>query len=253
MAEFSSRGTAVLCEKPFAISELEHRRLVDLYPAHKLACGYMRRFYGSTQVLKNLCDNGWLGPLKRLAIREGNRTQGSTIAASFLDDPQFGWTRGVLADLGSHTIDLALYLVGAQSFAIRDREILRDGDIDRKVRAAIELRPESSHRPNVTMDYCVSWLDRQPNRIELVFERCSVWAHCSPGARVFVGNPALPDEAVALSLPESVIAAATYNQAFYLEWLAFLKGLYNETESAISARSSILTTALVEQLARVAS
>jgi len=50
--EFSARGAAVFCEKPFAVSEAEHRRIVGQFPVHALGCGYMRRFYGSTRLMR---------------------------------------------------------------------------------------------------------------------------------------------------------------------------------------------------------
>src|SRR5579862_6214536 len=41
--EFAGRGSAVLCEKPFALAVADHEHFVSQYPAHRLGCGYMRR------------------------------------------------------------------------------------------------------------------------------------------------------------------------------------------------------------------
>jgi len=64
---------------------------------------------------------------------EGDRWQRSSVGESFLDDPRSGVARGVLADLGSHTIDLALLLTSARTAQILHRDVVRDGTIDRKV------------------------------------------------------------------------------------------------------------------------
>src|SRR5215468_3159371 len=71
---FAQRQTAVLCEKPFAANATDHRRFVEAYPVHRLGSGYMRRFYHSTVLLREVLARAWLGPLRRLSIAEGDRS-----------------------------------------------------------------------------------------------------------------------------------------------------------------------------------
>lgn len=243
---FADRHTAVLCEKPFAASASEHRRLVEAFPLYGLGAGYMRRFYHSTTVLREVLHRGWFGPLQRICIAEGDRSKGSGVDHSFLDDPRAGAARGVLFDLGTHTIDLALYITGAVGYQIRSCEVVFDGAVDRKVAAQIALQsPYAQTGRDVELDYCVSWLDRQRNTLQLEFEHAVVWAATGPAAGVFLGDPAQPARCVALTGPGG---ATTPNQAFYLQWRAFLDALQGQTESPISAGSAVLTTGLVEDL-----
>jgi hypothetical protein len=98
---------------------------------------------------------------------------------------------------------------------------------------------------SIDFDYCVSWLDRQPNLLQLNFDHTTLWSRLSPAATVFLGDPARPDRCISLS---AAGGASTYNQAFYLEWRSFLDGVLQGKESQVSARSAALTTALVEDL-----
>jgi predicted dehydrogenase len=247
LSHLSSSGGAAFCEKPFALRAAEHARLIDRFPPYALGAGFMRRFYRSTMLLRRVVTEGIFGPLLQIDISEGNRSKGSGVEASFLDDPRLGASRGVLTDLGSHSIDLALYVSAANGFEVQSCNKVLDGAIDRKLTAAVRLHTASNESGRrVELNYGVSWLDRQDNRIQLTFEHTKVWSGLVPTAEVFLGNPESPQDALCLA-PQTP-GATTYNQAFYLEWQAFLAGLRTERESIISARSALLTTSLVEAL-----
>jgi len=243
---FAQRQTAVLCEKPFAASRNQHQQLIDAFPGHRLAAGYQRRFHQSTALLCRILREGWFGPLQRIRLAEGDRSRGSGVDHSFLDDGQGGATRGVLWDLGTHGIDLILYITSATGFRVIASDVVLDGKIDRRVQARASLQGVESAGPNgVDLDFCVSWLDRQSNIIELHFERATVWCNLSPAAEVFVGDPARPAQCVRVS---GGSGATTPNQAFYLEWREFLRGVREQQPSMLSARTSLLTTELMEEL-----
>jgi predicted dehydrogenase len=247
LRHFASRGTAVFCEKPFARTAAEHAEIVAAFAPHALACGYMRRFYRSTAMLRHLVVAGLMGPLLKIAVNEGNRSKGSGVDVSFLDSPHLGASRGVLMDLGSHAADLALFLSGAHDFKIRSCSKEMDGGIDRKVSALIGLQCGSGiGATTVELQYGVSWLDRQTNLLCLQFERSMAWSELTVGAKVYLGDPNSPLACVAIEPGPS--GAVTFNQAFYLEWREFLDGIRNRRESLVSARSALLTTALIEQL-----
>lgn len=239
---FARRGTAVFCEKPFAISAQEHRRYLEWFEPHRLGCGYMRRFYGSTRIVESLLRKGWLGALRAIRVGEGGRSRGSGSGASFLDDPRFAAVGGVLMDLGTHTLDLALQFAGSGEFSVERSALTLDGAVDRHAEARVRLAR------GVTLDYAVSWLAPQPNRITLEFESASIWMSLSPDARVYLGDPSRPGEA--LEFCAAAGAATTANQAFALEWREFLAGLVARRESRVSAHGALATTALAEDIRR---
>lgn len=242
-----SSGRAVFCEKPFARSSAEHAHFAARFAPHALGAGFMRRFFRSTMVLRRIVKQGIFGALIKLDVSEGNRSKGSGVDSSFLDDPRLGPSRGVLTDLGSHSIDLALYVSGASDFAVRSCTAVLDGSVDRKLTASVQLITE--HNPPAQpaqMNYCVSWLDRQENRIQLTFEHATVWSGLGPAAEVFVTDGKTAGEPLVLATQSP--GATSFNQAFYLEWQDFLAGFRAGRESAVSARSTLLTTSLVETL-----
>jgi predicted dehydrogenase len=130
LQEFSRRGMAVFCEKPFALSAQEHRSYLQWFEPHRLGCGYMRRFYRSTRIVSHLLQRRWLGTPRAIRVGEGARSRGSVSAQSFLDDPRFAAAGGVLMDLGTHTLDLALQFAGSDEFEVESSELTLDGPFE---------------------------------------------------------------------------------------------------------------------------
>ena len=111
-------GKHVLCEKPLAISHPEARALADATGrmsgrVHMVAFTF--RFAAGLRYLKLLVDEGHFGDIRHWRMSYFNDGQ---------LDPQlpFGWRHqrarggaGVIADMGSHMIDAARYLLGDQS------------------------------------------------------------------------------------------------------------------------------------------
>ena len=244
---FGDRGTAILAEKPFAASAKEHRELVERLAPFSLGCGYMRRFFDSTRLLRHLVRTGPFGPLLRIHVSEGSRVTSSRVDHSYLDDARQSASGGILSELGCHSLDVALFITGANGYEIRASEFVFDGVVDRKIRAALHLTA-SEYLPaaGVPLDLCVSWLDRQTNTIVLDFEKTSIWTGVGPDADVYMGTPARASDATRLE-PASR-GARSYYQAFYMQWRAFLDGVATRTESGISARSALLGATLIEDL-----
>lgn len=245
LESFARRGIAVFCEKPFAISAEEHRRYLEWFEPHRLGCGYMRRFYRSSLIVEHVLQRGWLGAPHTIRVGEGGRSRGSGSNHSFLDDPRYGAAGGVLMDLGTHTLDLALRFARSPDFDVEHAELTLDGEIDRHASARVRLMPD------LRLEYEVSWLRPQPNRLTLEFRDVSVWMNLAPDARVWLGDPAKPREAIELAAPMidgAMAGATTPSQAFALQWREFLVGLERKSESRVSARAALCTTALAESI-----
>ena len=243
--DLARRRIPALCEKPFATSSEEHRNILARFQAHSLGCGYMRRFYQSTRSLRWILDQGWFGPLLGVKYSEGGRSRGGGVDGSFLDDPALGKSRGVLMDLGSHGLDTILTLLRPESFTIHDSVLTLDGVIDRKVRATLEMRGADGDAP-VRIEFCVSWLDHQSNVIELHFRDAVVWCGTGSDSDIYVGEPGATSRSARLTAP--VVGARNPNQAFFMEWEAFLQGTINGQPSAVSAASALATTELAETI-----
>jgi predicted dehydrogenase len=244
---FAERGTAVLSEKPIAVSLAAHRALTECFSPSRLGCGFMRRFYSSTQLLRSLVRTQPFGPLIRISVSEGNRSTASRMDRPYFDDPGQSAHGGILSELGCHSIDLALHVTGARIYEIESCEFVFDGSVDRKITARIRLGDsEFLTARGAVLDYEVSWLDRQTNRIVLEFEHCTAWCGTGPEASVRMGDPSRPEAAIVLS--GALPLGQTANQAFALQWRSFLSGVTRGVESEISAQSAILGTELIEAL-----
>jgi hypothetical protein len=97
------------------------------------------------------------------------------------------------------------------------------------------------------VQFCVSWLGPQEDRVTLEFESATVAASLGPDAPVVAR---LRDGSrLTLDLEtEDRLAATTSYQAFHLEWREFLDGVERGTPSRIGASTSLLTTRLVDAL-----
>jgi predicted dehydrogenase len=107
-------GTPVFCEKPLAPTLESAREMRDAardagVPA---GCAFNYRFVPAIQYAKNLIDAGEIGEIRHFR---------GTYLQDWLVDPDAPWSwrndeemagSGALGDLGSHTVDLARFLVG---------------------------------------------------------------------------------------------------------------------------------------------
>ncbi len=104
------RGKHVMCEKPMSVSTADCRRMVDAAERceRKLSIGFQNRFTPEVQFLHGLCREGHLGEIYH-AKAHAIRKRGVPTWGAFLSKEVQGG--GPLIDIGSHSIDLALWLM----------------------------------------------------------------------------------------------------------------------------------------------
>ncbi len=109
-------GKHVFCEKPMALNEEDCRRMIEACKRNgvKLTIGFKARFNSYHQRLREMIVKGDLGELVFLRAER-----------IVLIDCDWGWHEdprvaggGVLADLGTHAIDLLRYLAGSEVTAV---------------------------------------------------------------------------------------------------------------------------------------
>lgn len=240
------RGTALLAEKPFAVSAEQHRRYTALFPASRIGCAYMRRFYGSNVALRDAIRSGCFGPMERIRISEGGRTTRTGLDRSPYDDRTLSGG-GVLMSLGCHAVDQALFVTGATRFEILTSRVIIDGPIDRKVETRLRLFGGPLPPTGCELDLCVSWLDEQDNTCEVSFAAgATLRSKLGPSTSLNLRLAAA--DGTPRNIEMSARGAATWNQAFYLEWEEFLAGVDRGSESRVSARSAQLTADLIDAI-----
>ena len=150
---FARRKTAVLAEKPLAISGADAERICAMYPDYALACGFQRRSFATAVIARRAVAEKWFGTLRGVQVSEGSLTTKTGVDSHFYDQPSAGG--GVLMDLGCHSLDLAMYISGASAAILGEHRFVFDGDIDREVEARLAL--ETPDGP-CSLHYLVTWL-----------------------------------------------------------------------------------------------
>jgi predicted dehydrogenase len=238
---FAQRKTAVLAEKPLAISGADGERLCDMYPDYALVCGFQRRSFATAVVGRRAVAEKWFGPLRGVQVSEGSLTTKTGVDSHFYDQLSAGG--GVLMDLGCHSLDLAMYVSGATAAIPVEHRFVFDDDIDREIEARLTLETPDGPCP---LHYFVTWLRPAKNTIDLRFDKCTVSLSCRPAETLEIRSDI--DGRHAASLSAKGAGAATVYQAFYLEWTAFLDGVRAREASKFSARSCLPTVRAVEVL-----
>ena len=116
-------GKHVLCEKPMAINANEARVMRDVAQStgKKLMISQNQRFEENVQLMKRHAEDGFFGeiylirigwrrPLGIMPLHETLRPNGKKYNHNFFNEKDNGG--GVLRDLGSHLLDLSLYIAG---------------------------------------------------------------------------------------------------------------------------------------------
>ncbi|HEX2949910.1 MAG TPA: Gfo/Idh/MocA family oxidoreductase [Armatimonadota bacterium] len=103
-------GCHVMCEKPMAKTAAEARAMVAAAQrtGKKLTIGYQNRFRADAQYLKRVCMDGGLGDIY-FAKAHAIRRRAVPTFGLFMDQEQQGG--GPLIDIGTHSLDLALWFM----------------------------------------------------------------------------------------------------------------------------------------------
>jgi predicted dehydrogenase len=105
-------GLHVLVEKPMGISAQQCADMIEAarQADRTLAVGLVRRFYDSSQLVRRILQDGWLGKVHSFDCREGTIYRWAIQTDSRFRKEISGG--GVLIDLGVHVLDLMLWWMG---------------------------------------------------------------------------------------------------------------------------------------------
>jgi len=105
-------GISVLCEKPMAATSLEAESMIAASVAGKriLAVGLIRRFLPAARTIRAFLARGVLGDLQDFHFTEGGRFRWPTRSADYFRPGAANG--GVLADIGTHVLDLIVWWLG---------------------------------------------------------------------------------------------------------------------------------------------
>ena len=110
--EFLQHHTAVLVEKPLALTIPEAEKVIEVARANKtlLQVGQIYRFCHRAQMVKRAVEQGWIGNLRSFSL-EGNFADTNPMASGFAWDKKRSGG-GTLMDVGSLVLDLLMWWFG---------------------------------------------------------------------------------------------------------------------------------------------
>lgn len=229
-----AKGKALYVEKPFATSVAEHDDYCRLFPAHRLAVGFQRRFHAVVATLASIIEAKSYGELRRIDFVQGHfRIKGGGTYAS---NAQVSGG-GVLIDSAIHVLDQILFFTRANSVTVGTLSAVQRDGIDFDTRIESTITGPFGDCP-VTSE--VSSIRNLGTRLCLHFEDATV--EYRPNSGMIVTR--LRGSAAPLFEPRPSSA----NAAFVRCWREFLAGLRTEAPNRTSAITSRLTTHWIEQI-----
>lgn len=148
-------GIHVLCEKPLAPRAAEIEQMIQARDAGgaQLAVAMVRRFGGGARLLRRLVAENFLGVIQRVDAEEGGKFGWPLRTGHIFQSPDSG---GVIADGGSHILDLLLWILDSAQIGIHACEDDSRGGVGVNARVELSLERDGT---------------RVPGRMELSFTR----------------------------------------------------------------------------------
>jgi predicted dehydrogenase len=178
--EASKRGIHVMCEKPLAMDQHEAHSMVKAAEENKIIHGvnFTYRENPAVKKLKELLEEGFIGKVYDGKFQYTG-AYGLSGPPGWRGTKLKGGTGGVIADLGSHLIDLVQFVLGENVSSVQSTlSFLHEGklkmihDMDSHDQSADSVYFNGSFPSGVHGSFYTSWISSQGNRsqtIELSF------------------------------------------------------------------------------------
>jgi predicted dehydrogenase len=225
-------------EKPFAVSAIEHE--CYLRQSRRVACNYVRLFYGWVRQLREIVSSGVLGRLREIDMKEGGivgATGKATNSYQTRCDLSGG---GILSEKGSHTISVLTYILPEHDFAVDAVKMSWHEGLDVDVRAQIKTTAPFE----VRISYHLSLVEPIEPMMVLVFDNATVSIkHIDVGAVLQIES-----KSSRINVAPDSRWAKTDFQAYYLQWRRVLKLYRGVTTFDAAIESSLATTRLIGEI-----
>jgi predicted dehydrogenase len=238
-------GLHVLCEKPMAATteQCEIMLKASRQSGCLLAVGLFRRFFPATQQMHDLIATRALGEVVSVEITEGNRFQWRAKTDSFFRKSAGGG--GVLLDIGSHVLDLALWWFSDPT------NIRYEDDAMGGVEANCRVYCEFANRVRGTVH--LSREANLKNRYFVQFERgWAAWNPANPGAiELGIGNEFACDArvhnvATIFNRPWLGTPGRTYYESFMAQIENFASAARGRTKLRVPGEEGIRSIRMIE-------
>jgi predicted dehydrogenase len=238
--EALARGWHVFSEKPFALTLEEHDFYLGEAKRHgvQIGVGQVRRYARSTATARKLLQRKFLGPILRVGASEGMRVRATGRGTGwYMTDTATGG--GVLMETGSHLVDQVLYVLSAESAALREATQRRHLGLELASSLIADVKSggesiECSIELSMLDDFCNGVFIEFPNyvlRVGLFFED---------------SLSLVSRDGITLCDIATTDGVDSPTKGFVAEWKDFLEQCRSGEPCAIDAKTVRHTTALIE-------
>jgi predicted dehydrogenase len=230
----------ILCEKPLAISLADARRMADADAASGklLAVGMVRRQMPAARMIRTVVSREVLGTLRRFEVFEGGPFDWPVHGTEYFDARNAGG--GVLADIGTHVLDLLVWWMGSPSLEAAEDDAM--GGVEANVRLTLRC----GDVPGVVR-LSRDW--RRPNHITLTGSKGSLRWSLEDVERVVVTL----DGNAPLELRAPAGAPTTFLDCFHAQLCAVLDTVEGKQADVVRAADLLPSIAIIERAYRESS
>jgi predicted dehydrogenase len=234
---------ALYVEKPIARSVSELERICEMRPDYALAAGFLRRSFGVTNIVKGLIEDRVFGDLRRVRSEFGTATVMSTRGGFARNVALAGG--GQLFESAIHNIDAVCYAAGIERALVRECRMEAEGQFDLETEARIELTDGAGRK--IDLELLVTCFRSTQYEIEMEFDRASVsfslFRKTPPTVRVPHGQ-----RSYQILDPDTADYPRDAFEVLYVFWTDFFAGLDARRANYTSARSTVASASIIEQL-----
>lgn len=244
-SEFLERKIPVLVEKPIALTLNEAEAMVKLAENKKVALqvGLMLRFCNGAIIMKRAVKDGWLGKLKSFYLESGIVYNWPIKTNFIINKEQAGG--GELMDIGSHMLDLLIWIVGdAVDVEYRDDSY---GGVEADCEISLVLKNKTGTvHGNVTL----SRLRKLNDVVRIVGENFTMEYDLSSTDKVRIFPSNSDAKNLVFTLNNDSLPSQRWNQVYAEQLRTFAHAVRNHNESAIPGKSVLGSMKLIEQCYR---
>lgn len=242
MEKVIQRGWHIFCEKPFALTlkEFDHYLSEATNKDVQVGVGLVRRYAPATLMAQQFINDGVFGPIEQVWASEGAKTKRTGQDVNwYMGNPKVVGG-GVLMETGTHLIDQLFTIIDAKDYKIDScKQRIIDGlEFETNLSGSLS----TNQYKDIKYAFNVSRLSDLCNGIFIQFSRfilkCGLFFQDPIELLDLKGNP--------IAQFKTNLGAKTIGQAFFLEWAEFIDQCISGNSSYVSADTSRITTAIIE-------